>query len=96
MDQTSTIHFIAGFIAFVREQTGVSKKEMATRLDITPQNLWNLENGYQNLTCEYLDKIIQQLNYSPEQFWQFMPLYLKECSKQAAKNHKLEIANLKA
>ena len=96
MNQTSTIHFIAGYIAFVRDQAGVAKKEMAIRLDITPQNLWNLENGYQNVTCEYLDKIMQQLNYSPAQFWQFMPLYLKACNKQAAKNQKLETTNHKA
>jgi transcriptional regulator with XRE-family HTH domain len=45
-----------------RKEKKFSQKHLADLLDVDRQYVWRLENGKVNLTMDYLDKVIIQLN----------------------------------
>ena len=45
-----------------RKQKQFTQKHLADLLEVDRQYVWRLENGRVNLTMDYLDKVIIQLN----------------------------------
>jgi transcriptional regulator with XRE-family HTH domain len=45
-----------------RRKKNISQQELADLLEVDRQYIWRLENGKVNLTMNYLDKIIKQLD----------------------------------
>ena len=45
-----------------RRKKNISQQELADLLEVDRQYVWRLENGKVNLTMNYLDKIIKELN----------------------------------
>jgi transcriptional regulator with XRE-family HTH domain len=43
--------------------------ELATKLDVDKQYIWNLEMGNINMTLDYLDKVIEKLDCTHEEFF---------------------------
>ncbi len=83
----STKHFIGGFILFVRELLGISRANLANELDMSYQNLWDVERGIRGLSNVKLDQLIEKLNLSPWEFWSKFPQYLKKCEKLKAQHN---------
>ena len=55
-------------IKFLREEKNMTQQELADLLNVDKQYVWKLENGKKNLTMNYLDKLIQTLNCTHEDF----------------------------
>lgn len=53
---------IGSMIKSRRKEKKFSQKHLADLLDVDRQYVWRLENGKVNLTMDYLDKVIIQLN----------------------------------
>jgi transcriptional regulator with XRE-family HTH domain len=53
---------IGSMIKSRRKEKQFSQKHLADLLDVDRQYVWRLENGKVNLTMDYLDKVIIQLN----------------------------------
>lgn len=51
-----------------REQKNLTQQQLADLLGVDRQYVWKLENGKKNLTFDYLDKVIKNLNCLPEDF----------------------------
>lgn len=49
----------------VREDRGVSRRELAEKLGVTPQTIGRLEKGEMQLTATYLNQIAEALECSP-------------------------------
>ncbi len=47
-----------------RKDKNITQQELADLLQVDRQYVWRLENGKVNLTMNYLDKIIKELNCS--------------------------------
>lgn len=77
----STKEFIGSFILFVRENLGVSRNQLATDLEISYQNLWDVEAGSRCISTAKLDELISKLNLSPIEFWGMVPKYLRHLEK---------------
>jgi transcriptional regulator with XRE-family HTH domain len=52
-----------------REEKKITQQQLAFMLDVNRQYIWRLENGKINLTMNYLDKIIAQLDCSHADFF---------------------------
>ena len=53
---------IGGMIQNRRKNNKMSQQDLATLLQVDRQYIWRIENGKVNLTMNYLDKIIKELN----------------------------------
>ena len=53
---------IGSMIKSRRKEKRFSQKHLADLLEVDRQYVWRLENGRVNLTMDYLDKVIIQLN----------------------------------
>ena len=84
MKSPATKHIIAGLIQFARVKRGISRTQLATWLDISYQNVWDIENARQLVSCSYLDDIIALLGMTPVEFWALMPDYYQWLSKAKA------------
>ena len=85
MSYPTTTDFIAGLIFFAREYCKISRAQFAGDLDISYQNLWDIEDGRHKVTGEYLDFIIEKLPLTPFEFWALVPRYIKYLKKLEAK-----------
>lgn len=52
-----------------RLKCGLTLKELADKLDVEKQYVWRLENGKINMSPNYIDKILEQLEISPKDFF---------------------------
>ena len=59
---------IGSMIKSRRKEKKFSQKHLADLLDVDRQYVWRLENGKVNLTIDYLDKVIIQLNCTNKDF----------------------------
>lgn len=55
-------HHIGVMIQNQRKNNKMSQQDLATLLQVDRQYIWRIENGKVNLTMNYLDKIIKELN----------------------------------
>jgi len=60
---------VGGIIKSIREEKKITQTQLAHLLDIDRQYVWRLENGFINLTMDYLDKIIVALGCVPTEFF---------------------------
>ena len=58
-------------IKFFREKNKLTQQELADLIDVDRQYVWKLENGKKNITVDYLDKIIDKLNCTHEDFFKY-------------------------
>jgi transcriptional regulator with XRE-family HTH domain len=66
---TSTSKEIIGVLIETRRKSKkISQQELATLLQVDRQYIWKLENGKVNLTMNYLDKVIKELNCLHSEF----------------------------
>jgi transcriptional regulator with XRE-family HTH domain len=58
-------------ITEIRKEIGMSKTELARRADLTPQQVWNLENSTddKSLSVSTLEKIANALKVPPDAFF---------------------------
>lgn len=71
-----------------RVSQALSRKELAQRLDVTPKAIEKYENGRDTLSEARLQKIINALEISPEQFFKVKKgKYLKTAKKREKKVH---------
>lgn len=67
MDSSKTI--IGRAIKEQRIKRGLTLKELADKLDVEKQYIWRLENGKINMSPDYIDKVLKQLEITPRDFF---------------------------
>lgn len=81
MCNPSSVEFIAGLICFAREHCGIKRGQFAAMLDISYQNLWDIEHGGHKVSGEYLDFIIERLPLASLEFWALVPHYIEQLKR---------------
>jgi putative transcriptional regulator len=66
---TTSKEIIGKIIKRQREKQNLTLQELADQLGVDRQYVWRLENGKINMTLDYLDKIIECLKSSNENFF---------------------------
>lgn len=56
-------------IKILRKQKRFTLDEFAHKLDVDRQYVWKMENGKKNMTFDYLDKVINKLGCTHEDFF---------------------------
>lgn len=56
-----------------RLKSGLTLNELAEKLGTDRQYIWNIENGKINMSLNYLDKLLKQLNTKPTDFFKTLP-----------------------
>ncbi|MBI3502675.1 MAG: helix-turn-helix transcriptional regulator [Bacteroidetes bacterium] len=64
----TTKQIIGKRIKTLRTKKKLTLQELADKIGADRQYVWNIENGEVNLTLDYLDKIINALNATQEEF----------------------------
>jgi len=60
---------IGMMIKLRRKEKMITQQQLATLLDVDRQYVWRLENGKINLTMDYLDKLIKELDCNHADFF---------------------------
>jgi len=60
---------IGRIIKFQRKRKGFTLQELADKLEVDRQYIWKLENGRINVSPDYLDKVIEQMECAHEDFF---------------------------
>ena len=71
----------------IRELRGLSKKDLALQIPITPMMMGYLESGARSLTEKYINKISELLKCSKAQLLGEQPLDVLENNKQLEKKY---------
>ena len=69
-----TRYIVGRVIKNRRKKLGLTMQELADRLNVDRQYVWKIENGEVNMSLNYLDKVIEKLDYTHEEF--FSEVYL--------------------
>jgi transcriptional regulator with XRE-family HTH domain len=56
-----------------RLKSGLTLNELAEKMSTDRQYIWNIENGKINMSLNYLDKLLKQLNTKPTDFFKTLP-----------------------
>ncbi len=64
----SSKEIIGTLIKHRRKQKKITQQQLADLLNVDRQYIWRLENGKINLTMDYLDKVIIQLDCDHHDF----------------------------
>lgn len=64
---------IGNRIKFLRKQLGLSQEKFALKADIDRTYLAGIESGKRNITIANLEKIVNALEISMMEFWNFNP-----------------------
>lgn len=64
----SSKEIIGQAITFNRNKKNISQQQLANLLQVDRQYIWRLENGKVNLTMDYLDKMIKELDCAHSDF----------------------------
>lgn len=83
----NTKKFIGGYIGFVREIKAIDRIKLAAELNMSYQNLWDIEKGYRGVSCETFDLLLNKLNTTEDEYWGYMPQYLAH-RKTSQQNNK--------
>jgi transcriptional regulator with XRE-family HTH domain len=62
-------NIIGRVIKYWRNEIGITQQELAGRLEIDRQYIWRLENGKINMSLDYVDKVIDKLGCTREDFY---------------------------
>lgn len=60
-------------IKYLRRQAGLSQEKFALKADIDRTYLAGIESGKRNMTLMSLEKIVNALEMSMKEFWDFEP-----------------------
>ncbi len=60
---------IGMMIELRRKKINFTQTQLANLLEVDRQYVWRLENGKINLTMDYLDKVIEKLNCTHDDFF---------------------------
>lgn len=52
-----------------RVKSGLTLNELAEKMKTDRQYIWNIENGKINMSLDYLDKLLKELNTNPSEFF---------------------------
>ncbi len=77
-----TEEFTGGLISFVRTQLGISIAQLSADLDMSYQNLWDIEKGTRGISNTRLNLLIQKLGMTTLQFYSYAPQYLEQIKNQ--------------
>ncbi len=64
----SSKEIIGKLIKYNRQLKNITPQQLATMLGVDRQYIWRMENGKINITLNYLDKIILNLNCKHDDF----------------------------
>lgn len=65
---------IGRIIKTQRKKKNLTLNELAEKLKVDRQYIWNLENGKINMTADYLDKIIEKIGCTHIDFFNLTDL----------------------
>ena len=82
MSTLTTNQIFGALITYNRQQAGVSLNQLAVDLDISYQNLWDLENDHRTVTTTRSMKIIAILKTTPELYWSKTPEAIRLLNKK--------------
>lgn len=60
-------------VKYLRKQIGLSQEKFALKADIDRTYLAGIESGKRNVTIASLEKIVNALEVSMKEFWNFEP-----------------------
>jgi len=66
---SSSKKIIGRIIKQQRKKIGLTLEELATRLEVDRQYIWKMENGKKNISPDYLDKVIEKLGCTHDDFF---------------------------
>lgn len=69
LPMNSSKNIIGTIIKHQRKKIGLTLEELATRLEVDRQYVWKLENGKKNIPPDYLDKVIEKLGCTHDDFF---------------------------
>jgi transcriptional regulator with XRE-family HTH domain len=55
-----------------RLKSGLTLNELAEKMGTDRQYIWNIENGKINMSLDYLDKLLRELNTKPTDFFKYI------------------------
>lgn len=64
----SSKQIIGNAITFNRNKKNITQQQLADLMQVDRQYVWRLENGKINLTMDYLDKMIKELDCEHSDF----------------------------